>query len=87
MKIEEFKGDEKRLFSLMYDIIGRVKEDVLPDYGTSEQDLASKFCNFFVNKITNITDRLKITADLFYKKKESQECQNSIRYQSLMCKR
>ena len=50
---------EKRLFSLMYDIIGRVKENVLPDSGSSEQDLASKFCNFFVDKITNIRDRLK----------------------------
>ena len=40
-KIEEFKGDGKSLFRLMCDIIGRVKENVLPDSGTSEQDLAS----------------------------------------------
>ena len=59
MKIEEFKGNGKRLFNLMYDIIGRVKENVLPDDGTSEQDLASRFCNFFVNKITNVRDRLR----------------------------
>ena len=58
-KTEEFKGDGKRLFSLMYDIIGRVGENVLPDSGTLEQDLVSKFCNFFVDKITNIRDRLK----------------------------
>ena len=43
----------------MYNIIGRVKENVLPDSGTSEQDLVSKFCNFFVDRITNIRDRLK----------------------------
>ena len=43
----------------MYDIIGRMKENRLPDTGTSEQDLASKSCNFFVDKITNIRDRLK----------------------------
>ena len=43
----------------MCDIIGRVKENVLPDSGTSEQDLMSKFCNFFVEKITNIRDRCK----------------------------
>ena len=43
----------------MYDIIGRVKVNVLPDSGTPEQDLASKFCNFFIDKITNIRDRLK----------------------------
>ena len=43
----------------MYDIIASIKENRLPDVGTSEQDLASKFCNFFVNKITNIRDRLK----------------------------
>ena len=29
------------------------------DAGTSEKDLASKFCNFFVDKITNIRDRLR----------------------------
>ena len=51
MKIEEFKGDGKRLFSLMFDIIGRVKENVLPDSGISEQDLVSIFCNFFVDEI------------------------------------
>ena len=45
-KIEEIKGDGKRLFSLMYDIIGKVKENVLLDSGTSEQDLVSKLCNF-----------------------------------------
>ena len=43
----------------MYHIIGRVKENGLPDDGTSEQDLASKFCNFFVDKLTNIRDKLK----------------------------
>ena len=43
----------------MYDIIGRVKENVLPDAGTSEQDPARNFCNFFVDKITNIWDRLR----------------------------
>ena len=43
----------------MYDIIGRVKENVLPDAGTSEQDLPSKFCNFFVDMITNIGVRLR----------------------------
>ena len=59
MIIEEFIGDGKRLFSLMYDIIGRVKENVLPDSGTSEQDLASKFCNFCVDKIANIIGILK----------------------------
>ena len=44
MKIEEFKGNGKKLISLMYDIIGRVKENVLLDARTSEQDLARKFC-------------------------------------------
>ena len=43
----------------MYDIISRVKENVLLDSETSEQDLASKFCNVFMDKITNIRDRLK----------------------------
>ena len=43
----------------MYDIIGKVKGNVQPDSGTSEQDLASKFCNFFMDKIANIRDRLR----------------------------
>ena len=59
MKIEGFKGNGKKLFSLMYDIIGRVKENVLPDAENSEQDLTSKFCNFLVNKVPNIRDRLR----------------------------
>ena len=46
VKIEDFKGNEKQIFGLMYDIIGRRKDNRLPDDGTSEQDLASKFCNF-----------------------------------------
>ena len=43
----------------MCDIIGRVKENVLPDSGTLEKDLAINFSSFFVGKITNIRDRLK----------------------------
>ena len=49
---------EKKLFSLMYDIIGRIKQNGLLDAGISKQDLANKFYNFFVNKIINIRDRL-----------------------------
>ena len=72
MTIEKFKGDGKGLFSLMYDIM--IKENVLPDYGTSEQDLASKFCNFFVDKITIIMHRLKDHNKFVIQKKENQEC-------------
>ena len=73
-RIENFKGDGNGLFSLMYDIIGRVKENVLPDFGTSEQDLVSKFCNFFVDKITNIRNDLKDNNRFVVQKKESQGC-------------
>ena len=52
----------------MYDIIGRVKENLLPDSGTSEQDLVNKFCNFFVDKITNIRDRLEDNNSLVVQK-------------------
>ena len=44
----------------MYAITGRVKENGLPDVGTSEQDLATKFCNFFVDKITNIRKNSRV---------------------------
>ena len=55
----ERKSKGKKLFGLIYDIIGRIKENRLMDAGTFEQDLAGKFCNFFVDKITNLRDRLK----------------------------
>ena len=42
MKIGEFKGNGQKLFNLMYDIIRSIKENVLPEVGTSEQDLVSK---------------------------------------------
>ena len=58
MKIEEFKGNGKKIFDLMYDIIGRDKENGLPDAGTSKQDLASKFSIYFVDKITSLRDGL-----------------------------
>ena len=38
----------------MYKIIGKVKENSLPDHGTSEENLPSKFCNIFVDNITYI---------------------------------
>ena len=43
----------------MYDIIGKVKENSLPGDVISEENLARKFCNFFVDKITNIRNMLK----------------------------
>ena len=54
----------------MYDTIGSVKENGLPEAGTSEQDLASKFCNFFVDKITNIKDRLRDNSRFVEKERE-----------------
>ena len=49
---------DKKLFDFMHGIIGKVKEDSLCNDGISEQKLASKFYNFFVNKITNIRNML-----------------------------
>ena len=53
----------------MYDIIGRVKENGLPDAGTSEQDLASIFSNLFLDKITNIRDKLRDNSRFVVEKK------------------
>ena len=58
-RIEEFKSNGKKPFNLMYDIIGKVKENSLPNDGISEQNLASIFCNFILDKITNIRNMLK----------------------------
>ena len=43
----------------MYGIIGKVKENSLPEDGNSEQKLASTFCHFIVDKITNNRNMLK----------------------------
>ena len=59
MKIEEFKGNGQKLFSLMYDIIGRIKENWLQEAQTSEQDLTNKLCNIFVDKIANNREKLR----------------------------
>ena len=67
-KLKKFKGKGKKLFSFMYNIIDRVKVHGLLDAGTSEQDLASKFCNFFVYKIIIIRHRLKEYSIFFLKK-------------------
>ena len=71
----------------MYDIMCRVNENVLPDAGTSEQDLASKFCNLFVDKITNIRDRFCNNRRFVVEKEGEPGMKNSMRYQSLTCKR
>ena len=53
---------EKKLFDC--DIIGKVKVYSPPGDRISEQNLDSKFCNFFVHKITNISNILKDCSSL-----------------------
>ena len=43
----------------MHDIISKVKENSLPNGRMSEKNLESKFCNFFVDKITYIRNMPK----------------------------
>ena len=58
----------------MYDIIGRIKENGIPDAETSQKDLASKFCNFFLDKITKIRERLRDNSRFVVEKERNQEC-------------
>ena len=59
MKIEKFKGNGEKLFDLMEDIVSKVKDNSPLEDGISEQNLATKFFNFFADKITNISNILK----------------------------
>ena len=52
-KMEKFKGNGEKLFDLTCDITGNIKNSLHND-GILKENLASKFCYFFVYKITCI---------------------------------
>jgi len=52
-KIQECSGDQKKLFQIVDKLLGRGKDNALPQY-TDAQTLAQTFNNYFVSKITNI---------------------------------
>ena len=57
-KICELRGDTKNLYSLVYQLTGKEKENPLPER-ESDEDLANKFADYFMNKIPTICDSLK----------------------------
>ena len=59
MKIGEFIGNGKTAIQLNVWHNWQSQREWVWHAGTSEQDLASKFCKYFVEKTTNIKDRLK----------------------------
>ena len=55
--MNECKRNIKRLYSLVHNITGNVKCNPLPD-SISDQDLADRFADFFMEKIWKIYDEL-----------------------------
>ena len=52
------KNDKKKLYNLVSNITGRVKDNPLPPR-KANTELANSFGDFFIKKITNIRDNLK----------------------------
>ena len=53
----EHKGNIKQVFKLYNSLLGRKKEQLFPP-GLNSQELADKFNEFFITKITNIRSDL-----------------------------
>ena len=51
------KGDTKKLYKLVYSLMGTSQENPLPDNDNPE-DLANEFADYFMDKIGKIRDSL-----------------------------
>ena len=56
-KIEQCGSDQKQLFAILNELVGKKDKPSLPDY-SSEEELAEKFNSFFIGKIRNIRKQL-----------------------------
>ena len=52
------KGDTKKLYNLVYRLMGKEKSSPLPDH-TDEESLANDFANYFMSKIEKIREELE----------------------------
>ena len=57
-QIKSSKGDTKKLYNLVYGLMGDVKSNPLPDH-TDDAKLAEEFADFFIAKIQAIRDDLE----------------------------
>ena len=58
-KMLECKYDTKKLYKLIVNITGTIKDNPFPE-ATSDKELADKFDDFFYNKIVNIRNNLHV---------------------------
>lgn len=56
--IQEHQDNPKRLFNVMFTLLGRKKSRVQPP-GRSDRDLSQEFNMYFVNKITNVRQSME----------------------------
>ena len=56
-KVQDWKGDSKKLFQLVSNLTGTTKQESLPEY-SDPTELANDFANFFIKKIKKIRDAL-----------------------------
>lgn len=56
-KVEQYKGDAKSLYKLVFSLTGAESENPLPE-DKNDRDLAEEFADFFIGKIENIRSSL-----------------------------
>ena len=57
-QVADCKGDTKKLYNLVYGLMGKDKSSPLPDH-TDEESLANDFANYFMSKIGKIREELE----------------------------
>ena len=57
-QVADCKGDTKKLYNLVYRLMGKEKSSPLPDH-TDEESLANDFANYFMSKIEKIREELE----------------------------
>ncbi|XP_060553020.1 uncharacterized protein LOC132714233 [Ruditapes philippinarum] len=75
-KIESCGRDQKTLFKVTKNLLGRTDEVVLP-VASSSADLAQEFSDFFVDKIDKIRDKIRSETNIQAVQVDTQECMNS----------
>ena len=57
-QVADCKGDTKKLYNLVYGLMGKEKSSPLPDH-TDKESLANDFANYFMSKIEKIREELE----------------------------
>jgi hypothetical protein len=59
VRINDHKGDPKKLFSTMFDLLGKKKDRVLPS-GRSHEEMAKEFSAYFTTKVRDVRQSLQV---------------------------